>query len=192
MDHVHHAIFPTLVTMTDLSNSVDLQVVVDKVKNYQGHTDSHKLLYGGISSIGTTGNFLNDPDMVPLQEAIQQALTDYTQTVGLIPVVITNSWFNYGAEWTKSHRHEGSVISGAFYPDSTEGYANLQFESPIRTGRMNDMFSATTEYSSHTCEIAPQPGMLVLFPSWLVHSTEQNQVDNKIVISFNTSRFYER
>jgi uncharacterized protein (TIGR02466 family) len=189
MDHVHHDIFPTLVTTTDLSKDVDLQFVVDKVKNYHGHTDSHKLLYGGISSIGPRENFLDDPDLGPLRNAISAAIHNYTQTVGLIPVAITNSWFNYGSEWTKAHRHEGSVISGAFYPDSTDGYANLQFESPIKPVRMNDLFGATTEYSSYTCEIAPQPGLLVLFPSWLIHSTEKNQVDNKIVISFNTSRF---
>lgn len=188
MASVHHALFPTLVTTTDLSKSVNLQLVIDKVKQYHGHTGSHKLLHGGISSIGPSQNFLDDPDMGLLRSAMHVAINDYVQSVGLIPVMITNSWFNYGSEWTKAHRHEGSVISGAFYPDSTEGYANLQFESPIKPVRMNDLFNSTTEYSSYICEITPKPGLLVLFPSWLIHSTEKNKVDNKIVISFNTSR----
>ena len=61
----------------------------------------------------------------------------------------------------KAHKHEESIVSGAFY------------------------ISGSTPLIFPDTSIQPYPGLLVLFSSDLVHYTEE-ETEERIIISFNT------
>lgn len=189
MNYAHFPIFPTLISCFDLSDHPSLGKVVDIIENGNHNLRPHGLLKEGLSSIGNT-DFLALKEIEDLRDAIQGAVNIYTKEAGLEACTIAHSWFNiltYDHE-VKPHRHEGSVISGAFYPYVDEGSVGLNFESPLKPLKMNDITESQTQYSSYTSSIEARTGLLILFPSWLVHYTDPNQSEKRMTISFNTIR----
>jgi ectoine hydroxylase-related dioxygenase (phytanoyl-CoA dioxygenase family) len=43
------------------------------------------------------------------------------------------------------------------------------------------------EFNSGIFTVGCETGKLLLFPSWLEHSTDQNKTENRITLSFNTT-----
>ena len=84
------------------------------------------------------------------------------------------------------HRHEGSVLSGAFYLKVDNDSVPLRFKSPLLPYKMNDMYQRMdNQYASTGVMLKPSNGQLVLFPSWLEHETDP-ECGERCVISFNT------
>ena len=113
---------------------------------------------------------------------------------GIDYALISTSWFNTMSEGgsVESHRHERSVISGAYYPYADDGSNPLMLESPIQQLRMNDCIIKVTGFNRYTEHVPALPGSLVLFPSWLKHYVEPNNSKKRYVISFNTIRHADR
>ena len=88
----------------------------------------------------------------------------------------------------EKHRHEGSVVSGAYYPYVEDDSCPLIFESPLRQVRMCDVFDKQNEFSSYYVSMKPKNGLLLIFPSWLEHKTDPNASGKRITVSFNTIR----
>lgn len=84
-----------------------------------------------------------------------------------------------------SHLHPHSVISGTFYVALPEGSAAIRFEDP----RLAFMMAAPTrrgEANRPFFKLAPQPGNVLLWESWLRHEVPMNESDDeRISISFN-------
>ena len=125
-----------------------------------------------------------------LKEELDNCLQEYTQSVGLQYVEIIRSWFNTMStgKRIKLHRHEGSVISGAFYLKVDDNSVPLKFKSPVLPSKMIDIYTRPTQYACPFFELKPTIGQLVLFPSWLEHETDA-ECGERVVISFNT--FYK-
>lgn len=177
-----HKFFPTYVLSFDLSN-LD---VSDLINSYEG--EDHTLVSSGSSSHSKFSNVL---DKFPLiGEKCQECIKTYGQIMKLKKIFISNSWVNKMTQGgkTKLHRHEGSVLSGAFYLKSNDDSAGLVFHSPLKPYRMNDIFYEDNPLDVHTKCVPAQQGMLYLFPSWLEHETEINQSSERYVLSFNTWR----
>jgi uncharacterized protein (TIGR02466 family) len=189
MNYGHYPIFPTLVSCFDLSDHPALPSVVDIIENGDHSLRPHGLLNNGLSSIGNT-DFLASAELKDIKSAIQDAVNIYTQEAGLESCTVAHSWFNilHSGHEVKPHRHEGSVVSGAFYPFVEEGSVGLNFESPLKPVKMNDIAEKQTQYTSYTSTIQVKSGLLIIFPSWLIHYTEQNQTSKRFTISFNTIR----
>jgi uncharacterized protein (TIGR02466 family) len=88
------------------------------------------------------------------------------------------------------HNHANSFISGVVYLTPTHPSSQTVFmKSPGGTEFMfkNDHPGvAPSEYSADKwISPAPQPGDLVLFPSYLMHAVPPNQGDRRITLSFN-------
>lgn len=85
-----------------------------------------------------------------------------------------------------SHLHPHSVISGTFYVALPEGSAAIRFEDP----RLAFMMAAPTRKASSAnrpfVKVAPDPGDVLLWESWLRHEVPLNESDDeRISISFN-------
>jgi uncharacterized protein (TIGR02466 family) len=192
MNHQHIPLFPTLISAFDLGALVTNEMLFILKDN---NATEHSLLENGISSYGGgTKNLNNIPEFKNLFLEIQKCIDIYTNEAGIESCVLTESWFNILKERgeVKPHRHEGSVVSGAFYPYIAQGSSNLVFESPLKVVKMNDILSKETEYSSYTVEFPVQQGILVIFPSWLIHFVEPNKSAERITISFNTIRLKDK
>ena len=182
--------FPTLISSFDLKGHECEQTVIDMIETYE-KTGDHALVHEGQSSYITGDEmFLNDKRLVSLWKTIQSCCDEYSEETGIDYTLISTSWFNrlekYGS--VDPHRHERSVISGAYYPKCENGSAPLMFESPLQHYAMNINFIKQTRFSTYSEVFVPADGLLILFPSWLRHSVPPNQSNKRYTVSFNTVR----
>lgn len=125
-------------------------------------TREHGLVGDGISSYNYGMPILEYPELFGLKAIIQKYLKEYHPK----PLKIINSWFNtmnVGDE-LKIHKHEESIVSGAFYINVGDNSVPLIFS---------------------TQQVKPKNGLLVLFPSEMEHYTEPER-EQRTVMSFNT------
>jgi hypothetical protein len=125
-------------------------------------TREHGLVGDGISSYNYGMPILEYPELFGLKTIIQKHLKEYHPK----PLQIINSWFNtmnVGDE-LKIHKHEESIVSGAFYINVGDNSVPLIFS---------------------TEQVKPKNGLLVLFPSEMEHYTEPER-EQRTVMSFNT------
>lgn len=140
---------------------LDLRSILNAIN--QNERSIHGLIENGYSSYNRGRPILEDPNLFGLKAIIQKSLNDYTQK----RMKIINSWFNvtYPGGILKKHKHEESVLSGAFYVKVGKESTPLLFE--------------------HT-EVKPRNGLLVIFPSTMLHHTEEEK-EERIVVSFNAN-----
>ena len=86
------------------------------------------------------------------------------------------------------HIHPHSVISGTFYVTIPDGASSLRFEDPRLAMMMNAPLRKPSARQDHQAfqSIAPQPGTVLLWESWLRHEVPINlSEDVRISVSFN-------
>jgi uncharacterized protein (TIGR02466 family) len=185
--------FPTLITVTKLLSKSQCQDIVKYVKTLT-NTHTHNLIDGeGISNFGIRYNLIKDiSDSVDscstLLNDIDLHLKSYMEITGIMHFAIDRSWMNIQGIGSKllKHSHPGSFITGALYIEVDENSSNLEFDTP------NPFISHTpiikqTKYTNKSFNISPEPGTLLIFPSWLLHGAGTiNQTKERIVISFNS------
>jgi len=100
---------------------------------------------------------------------------------------VTSSWSNCAESnaglASHAHKHSMSMFSGVYY--CTHG-APILFEDPL-----HQRLHAQIEVLQHDYEpliaLPPYPGKLIVFPSWMYHSTEPHYEDyDRWVVAFNT------
>ena len=86
------------------------------------------------------------------------------------------------------HIHPHSVISGTYYVAIPPGSGTIRFEDP----RLPQMMAAPPRRQKAKLQnrlfvdVAPKPGMLLLWESWLRHGVETNRANGRrISVSFN-------
>ena len=129
----------------------------------QIETSSHGLVTKGVSTYNHGMPTLMYPELTGLRNILKQYVRLYCNKYGIPPLKFINSWFNISQAGNKlkAHKHEESIISGAFY---------ISGKTPL-------IFPDT--------KVTPYPGLLVIFSSDLVHYTEE-ETEERIIISFNT------
>ena len=183
--------FPTLFLGFDLRGMYDPDKVVADADEY---VLPHGLLETDNPSDGSTygqDGYLQSPHLSELRTLMQRCVDEYVDKIKLEPLGIWNSWMNKGSEGSKTslHRHEGSVISGAFYPKIVGHNRNsppLQLHSPLKPNHMCTVFTEPNDYNTYVQEVPAWEGMLWIFPSWCEHSTEVNRTTARYCLSFNT------
>ncbi len=182
-------IFPVRIDIHDLSNEPDWQNLKNLIKQSENNLHPHGLVSDAGSSYNTPMTpILSHFSVRRLRAKIESLIKDMAQDLQLAPIQITNSWFNIMNQGhaVKPHRHELSVISGALYVEAPEGSVGLRFHSPVAQCRMAEMILGSNELNENHHIVECKEGQLILFPSWLEHSTEPNKSDKRIVVSFNT------
>jgi uncharacterized protein (TIGR02466 family) len=182
-------IFPTTVMRFDLNSHSHYSRMLDVVNKTK--TEWHAIMKDSESTYNeaTSNRWLDKLGLEPIKESLEDCVQEYCLTYGLPELVITNSWMNRvginGA--VRPHRHEVSVLSGAFYPIADPGSAPLVFKNPLQVYKMYEYAAQETMYNAAMMEIPCEQGSLVLFPSWIEHFTNENTTKNRVTISFNTS-----
>jgi hypothetical protein len=126
-------------------------------------TSSHGLVSKGVSTYNHGMPTLEYLELTGLRNILKQYVRLYCNKYGILPLKFINSWFNISQAGNKlkAHKHEESIISGAFY------------------------ISGSTPLIFPDTSIKPYPGLLIIFSSDLVHYTEE-ETEERIIISFNT------
>ena len=177
--------FPVPVMLIDMSKLKCKDILLEIIDNSQ--KEKHDLVENGQSSFGLTP-ILFYKEVEELKNYIDFNLQNYAKHLGLKPLSITNNWFNIMHQDSRvvRHRHEGSVVSGAYYPRAPEGSTKLHFVNPLAPFKMTEIYTHDTPYSGFGQNVECLEDLMVLFPSWLEHYTETNTTKNRTVISFNT------
>lgn len=179
--------FPTLIGEFDLSNKVDNKIILEKI-NASGLI-MHGLLNKGLSSyVGGNDCAITRLAMNDLKTAIHESLDIYCREAGLESNVIINSWCNVLNEggFVKKHRHEKSILSGAYYPCADLDDAPLLIDNPNTIFKMSETKIYNTDYNAENIGFTTKTGKLLIWPSYLYHETQRNGSEKRYTISFNT------
>ena len=84
------------------------------------------------------------------------------------------------------HTHPNCIISGVFYLAIPEGSSSIKFRDPrpFRNTLALPILQDTLE-NWVWVHIDPEPGLLLMWPSWLEHEVPINQAQGRITLVFN-------
>jgi uncharacterized protein (TIGR02466 family) len=139
------------------------------------------------------------PELEPLKEKIIQLAVLMHKEFKLKKIfkpVLDNIWVNINPNggFNIPHIHGESIFSGVFYVKAKEGNGKINFAHPAvnipyhMPAMIIDQFNYT---NSGTAFHYPQPGKMIMFPSWISHYVEPNLLDDdRISIAFNLKLEY--
>ncbi len=121
--------------------------------------------------------------------AIEQVMIDMNWEKQKQTAKINNMWaiINTGGAANLRHQHGNSSISGAYYVRAPKNSGDIVFYDP-RPAPVYSHPNVTNPnfLNAQVNAVNPKEGALVLFPSFLDHSVNENRSNNeRIVISFN-------
>lgn len=146
-------------------------------------------------SVGS--HVLDHGSMVNMKSFLQKYLDRYTKDFLKIKqdFYITHTWFtknNFG-EFHQPHSHPNSIISGLLYVSAGPDMGNITFHRHPSINTLTNSFAFTYDYSelnkhnSDSWWLEVKTGTVILFPSSLDHSVEENKTNNtRICIGFNS------
>lgn len=101
---------------------------------------------------------------------------------------IVSAWVNICqfSDYNPVHEHDG-MFSGILYlecPRSNQDTSNGQV--PLTDGHTQFIFGQELKFANNVLTIYPDPGTILLFPSWLMHVAYPSRSSlNRITVSFN-------
>ena len=103
--------------------------------------------------------------------------------------IVTSAWsiINVKSSSNSRHIHSNNYISAAYYAKAPKNCGDIIFYDP-RNSRLIRKPKTNTgnDLNAEIIKIKPQDGLLVLFPSYLYHSVDENlSEEERVVISFN-------
>ena len=121
--------------------------------------------------------------------AIEQVITDMNWEKQKQSININNMWaiINTGGAANHRNQHSNCTISGAYYVRAPKNSGDIIFYDP-RPAPVYTYPNAVNPnlLNAQVNGISPKEGALVLFPSYLDHSVNENlSNEERIVISFN-------
>jgi len=122
-------------------------------------------------------------------QVMNQIHTKYSRNLGDEQgwdVCIENLFANINKKdsYHRMHDHYGCDYSGVIYLKTPKNSGDIFLQSPFRSPWMTK-FSVPT-HQSYYKQITPSPGMLLMFPSYILHHVDPNQTDeDRVSLSFN-------
>jgi uncharacterized protein (TIGR02466 family) len=126
------------------------------------------------------------------QECLDTIFLDLKLPKSFKKLNLTESWFNKSSrgEWHHLHKHPNSYISGIYYLNTMSSAhtvlksKNLWY-SDFPLFEVFENMGTNFEYNSFS--VKPEAGKLILFPSALQHSVDENLSDtDRYTIAFNS------
>ena len=157
---------------TEIENIISPRPTVPSGSNWQTPQDLH-----------TRPAFA---DFTRLVEIIAGSVAQYLE-VERFPTMITGCWANINppGSYHPTHNHPNNYLSGVYYVAVPEGGPALVFQDP-RPVLIMPWTGKLSRVTANACVAQPQPGRMVIFPSWLRHHVPSNQgTTERISISFN-------
>jgi uncharacterized protein (TIGR02466 family) len=131
---------------------------------------------------------LDLPIFALLQQAIRAACASALREMGVPDIAFRlQSWVNMHDRggFNFLHVHEGSLLSGSFYLKVPPGSGKFVFRDP-RPGVIHGYAKGAVANGYSDVHLAPDAGLLVLFPCWMEHYVEPHNGDEpRICVAFN-------
>jgi uncharacterized protein (TIGR02466 family) len=125
---------------------------------------------------------------------IKGAVKDLNDGLGFSPegkISLTGYWVNINSKYNHNeiHVHPASFYSAVYYVDAAPDQGNLIFFNLVQN--LADYFNKNkvqdyNQFTSIRWTVVPKTGLLVIFPSYLLHFVQMNMSDKeRISIAFN-------
>ena len=195
------ALFPTLIYRADnagpekLTNELRLLAMELAKTDIAGRRWCGRNSYPGYTSYGSIDDLCpRFPSFHQLELIVERHSRAFIKALhwdvrGARPYV-DSLWVNVlppGGSHT-SHLHTNAVLSGTYYVSATAGAGPIVFEDPRHAMMMAApprKSSAPPDMSVYA-SVSPEPGMLLLWESWLRHEVAMNRgSEDRISVSFN-------
>ena len=183
-----YSLFPTPVYSVQFDSEftpAELEFV-SRDSNYDiGNLDLNPI----ISSTSTT--ILTAHELARINQFIKLHLDNYAKTIMCIdnPVFTTMSWLNKTVQGKShyQHHHVNSIITGVMYFTDDPAPIDLHADRNVISKPLKLFPKIYNEFNSHKNTLNVRKGDLILFPSYLEHSTHiTTSTVNRISLSFNT------
>jgi uncharacterized protein (TIGR02466 family) len=197
------AFFPTHIYRARLGGAGERGLIADLVNACRaiaaddgaGQAWSEQHGYRGYTSYASLNDLTwRDPSFAALDVRLKPHVAAFAQAaefdLGGRPLALDSLWINIlapGGVHT-GHIHPQSAVSGTLYLETPPGAASIRFEDP----RLPLMMAAPPRRQRAKAEnrrhvaVAPAPGMVLLWESWLRHEVPVNAADSdRISVSFN-------
>ncbi len=191
--------FPTFLGVAHYPNfAIERASLIDRihqisVDDEDGMRISRQRYPNGYTSYYTRNALYADPAFARLVAFIQQMATQYAAQqhwdIERCTPVMSSLWCNINGQYSyhAEHLHPFSHISGVFYLSCPADSGAILFKDP-RPGRamVPTPVAQFRPENSMLVNIPPEDGKLLMFPSFLEHSVEQNLTTaERISMSFN-------
>ena len=166
--------------------------IYNYIKNLQ-KKDENGIVKSNIKGWHSKNFDLKDPAPINfinlISPYINKAITDMDWDMDHQNVNISSMWsiINIGGASNSKHHHGNSELSAAYYVRAPQGSGDIVFYDP----RPAPVFShpkskGPNSLNAMVNSIKPVEGGLVMFPSYLEHSVNENLSEKeRVVISFN-------
>lgn len=173
---------------TNFLNKDEFEQLNNSIKQNQVYKEHNELIGDAVSSHNSENNILDN--VVNIKNKIQKEVSICSKIIGYDNLILTNSWSNIQRKGSilNYHCHPNSMLSGALFLKVDGFSSRIYFKNPNPIIYNLD-FRERNYDNFETFSIIPQPGLLLMWPSWLMHgsNSEINNSDERVVISFNTS-----
>ena len=186
-------IFPTPIWTMQLDNYENVNELMFNYIKSQQKSDEIGINKSNVKGWHSKDFDLNDKDpqtfIAFILPAIEQVMTDMNWDKIKQTAKVNNMWaiINTGGSANLRHQHGNSTISGAYYVRAPINSGDIVFYDP-RPAPVYSHPNVTNPniLNAQVNGVSPKEGALVLFPSYLDHSVNENKSDEeRIVISFN-------
>ena len=173
-----HSLFPTPVFQSQipLQNSW-----LESIKNLM-----YDRTTGDNGYVSKDKDIFNHPDLHDLKNKIDEQIKlfacEHLNVQSHVNFEISRSWSvkHLHLDWAHKHCHTDSVFSGIYYLDVDEYSGDLLIDKGLHTTNcfMPTLTPDVTHYNTYTQQnwrLKPENGMLVAFPSQIIHSVEPNK-----------------
>jgi uncharacterized protein (TIGR02466 family) len=186
-----YSLFPTPIVRIPANEKnyetvqLEIKSAIEKITK-ENDSSSLTYLYKGApetSISNKTYDFIEKFQCDQLKNRIYEAITQYVDRIGWFGernFIIKNSWINIIDQEVLhgQHCHPGYTVSGVYYYRISEKQGTIAFNNPNPL-----MFSCNFPQGvlcPQTVDIVPNDGDIILFPSWLVHSTRKNKSESVV------------
>jgi len=146
------------------------------------------------NNLSTNTSILENENLSEIKNLCIEHLNHYIKDVCKIKqnFLIINSWItkNNRSESHHQHKHQNSIFSGVFYINAGPKMGNINFHYKPAILDAFDFaydFEEFNLYNGSSWWLEVKTGSLVIFPSWLQHSVDENLTDDcRICLGFNT------
>ena len=192
--------------VSDINLVFSTPIWTSLVENHKQINDKMEKYIKSLQKIDLTGrkvsnidgwhsqNFnLNDEEVIffinSISPKIKKTMEDMGWDLNNNKIEITNTWsiINTKGASNATHIHSNCYLSAAYYVKAPKKCGDIVFHDPREAKLIRKpKTSESNKLNAEEVNIQPQSGLLVLFPSYLYHSVNENISDSeRIVISFN-------
>jgi uncharacterized protein (TIGR02466 family) len=130
---------------------------------------------------------IDTPELSELVSYVREKIPHFAELYGLnerAAPKISDMWINRNSNAVQNaynvepHLHANHWLSFVFYPMASPTSSKLVFLNPnnsVEYALPAGLLDYSTTYNSHRMTIQPETGLMVAFPSWLMHWVDHSQ-----------------